>query len=159
MILTAGLLPLGAWAAGEAPAVPSSGKVVLTVRGKIQGKTVDFDMQALEALGVTQIRTKTQWLTTPGEWSGVSLAKILAKVGASGSNLQVRALNDYSVAIPMSDVAKYDPILASKLDGKPLSVRDRGPLIVVYPYDSRPELNSQIFHDRAAWQVREIIVE
>jgi len=134
--------------------------VILTVRGKVRGGVAqDFDARALEALGVREIHTKTQWLAAPADWSGVPLGKLLASVGASGDTLRMRALNDYSVTIPMADIGRFNPVLANRLNGKTLSVRDRGPLIVIYPYDSFPELNTQVFYDRAVWQLREIVVE
>ena len=40
-----------------------------------------------------------------------------------------------------------------------MPVRDKGPLFVVYPYDSDPELRSQKFYSRSAWQVKSLIVK
>lgn len=137
-----------------------TGPLILSVSGKIRGNgQIDFDARALEALGMREIRTKTQWLNVPADWSGVPLDKVLSSVGAAGETLRLRALNDYSVTMPMSDVARFSPILAGRLNGKVLGVRDRGPLILIYPFDSFPELNAQVFHDRAVWQLREIVVE
>lgn len=150
-----GIFPALAWAEAT-----SAAKTILTVRGKTaDGAPVDFDAKALEALGVAEIRTRTQWLGAAGVWQGVPLQKVLARVGARGDNLRVRALNDYSAVIPVADVARFGPILAWRLDGKLLGVRERGPLIVIYPYDSDPALNFQMYHDRAVWQVRDIVVE
>jgi hypothetical protein len=147
------------FAAGGVRGSERSSPVILTVRGKVRGGTVDFDAGTLEKLGRATVRTRTQWLTTPAEWSGVPLASVLARVGATGETLRLRALNDYSVTVPMTDVDRFAPILALRLAGKTLSVRERGPLIVIYPFDSFPELNSQVFHDRVVWQLREIEVE
>jgi hypothetical protein len=66
-------------------------------------------------------------------------------VAASGNTVQALALNDYSTDIPMEDFEKYNVILALKRDGEYMPVRDKGPLFVVYPYDSNPELRSQKF--------------
>ncbi|WP_083686188.1 molybdopterin-dependent oxidoreductase [Rhodoferax koreense] len=152
-------MPLGSGPLGAAEAEPG-GPVILSVSGKIRGAgPVDFDARALEALGTREIRTRTQWLTAPADWSGVPLDKVLASVGAAGDSLRLRALNDYSVTVPMADVVRFGPILASRLNGKGLSVRDRGPLILIYPFDHFPELNAQVYHDRAVWQLREIVVE
>jgi hypothetical protein len=142
-----------------AEAEPAPGPVILTVRGKVRGGTVDFDARKLEALGAAAIRTKTQWLSAPVDWTGVPLAKVLASVGATGETLRMRALNDYSVTIPVADIGQFNPILARRLNGKALTVRDRGPLIVIYPYDSFSQLESQLYYDRAIWQLREIVVE
>jgi hypothetical protein len=38
-------------------------------------------------------------------------------------------------------------------------VRDKGPLFIVYPYDSKPELKSQTYYGRSAWQLAKLIIE
>jgi len=40
-----------------------------------------------------------------------------------------------------------------------MSVRDKGPLFVIYPFDSKAELKSEQYYSRAAWQVRSITIE
>jgi hypothetical protein len=39
-----------------------------------------------------------------------------------------------------------------------MPVRDKGPLFVIYPYDSRPELKSQLYYGRSAWQVSKLVI-
>jgi hypothetical protein len=68
------------------------------------------------------------------------------------------ALNDYVTQIPMEDFAKFGVILALKRDGEYMPVRDKGPLFIVYPYDSRPELKSQTYYGRSAWQLKRLEV-
>jgi hypothetical protein len=50
-------------------------------------------------------------------------------------------------------------ILALKINGEYMRVRDKGPLFIVYPYDSEPELNNQVFYSRSAWQVSKMSIE
>ncbi|MCC2664519.1 MAG: oxidoreductase, partial [Geminicoccaceae bacterium] len=45
----------------------------------------------------------------------------------------------------------YPVILALKRDGAYMPVRDKGPLFIVYPYDSSPELKHQNYYSRSAW--------
>ena len=146
-------------ATNTAGTAETPGAVVLSLRGKVRGGAVDFDLSSLEALGSRTVRTRTEWRTTPADWSGVPLDRVLAAAGAHGVALRLRALNEYFVRMPMADVERFAPILARRLDGRPLSVRDRGPLIVIYPFDDFDELDSQTFRDRAIWQLREIVVE
>ncbi|MNV97188.1 hypothetical protein D3C71_1922780 [compost metagenome] len=80
-------------------------------------------------------------------------------VGAKGSIVKVTALNDYTTVIPLSDFQKYNVILALKINGEYMRVRDKGPLFIVYPYDSEPELNNQVFYSRSAWQVSKMSIE
>ena len=76
-----------------------------------------------------------------------------AHVQAKGEILSVTALNDYTSEIPIADFTRYHPIVALKRDGKYMEIRDKGPLFVVYPYDSAPELQSQRFYSRSPWQI------
>lgn len=138
-----------------------AGKPILTVSGKISSPdgTVKFKREALEELGTVSIETNTPWYKGPVKFEGVPLDKLMQAVGASGDRVVVVALNDYSTEIPMEDFAKYHAILALKRDGEYMPVRDKGPLFVVYPYDSDPELRSQKFYSRSVWQVSSIIVK
>jgi len=60
--------------------------------------------------------------------------------------------------MPYEDAQRYDVIVARLLDDKPMSVRDKGPLFVIYPFDSRPELRGAVYYSRSAWQLRKIDV-
>jgi hypothetical protein len=150
---------------GTAPAqeAPPANKPILVISGKInptdQSNSVQFDRAALEALGVVSLETNTPWYKGPVKFEGVSLDQLMQAVGAKGDRVDVVALNDYSIEIPIEDFAKYHAILALKRDGEYMTVRDKGPLFIVYPYDQNPELKSQKFYSRSAWQVAKIIVK
>ncbi|MFN7026598.1 MAG: molybdopterin-dependent oxidoreductase [Pseudorhizobium sp.] len=118
-----------------------------------------FDREMLEALGTDTIITKTPWFDGETEFSGVRLDELLRLVGAQGKSVTAVALNDYVTTIPISDFAQYKVILALKRDGKYMSVRDKGPLFIIYPFDSDSALQSQTYFGRAAWQVAKLIVE
>lgn len=71
-------------------------------------------------------------------------------VGAKGQSVRVLALNDYTTLIPMDDFYKFPVIMALKMNGEYMRVRDKGPLFIVYPYDSSAELQNQIYYSRSA---------
>ena len=77
------------------------------------------------------------------------LRDVLAHFGATGTQLQVTALNDYAISIPVDDARLFDVIVAYKIDGQPVAVRDRGPMLVMYPFDARPELQHRRYYERA----------
>ena len=81
---------------------------------------------------------------------------MLAAAGAEGSALRLRALNDYRVDIPADDVRRYDVIVAHQLNGQALTVRDKGPLFLMYPFDRHPELRNSVYFSRCIWQLRHI---
>ena len=40
-----------------------------------------------------------------------------------------------------------------------MPVREKGPLFIVYPYDSAPEIRHQKYYSRSAWQVARMVVQ
>lgn len=157
VIVCAALMFAGV-AAAQSPQ-PASGKPILTVTGKIDGENVQFDRESLEAMGLVTVETKTPWYDHVVKFEGVPLEKLMEKVGAKGEKVVAIALNDYSSEIPIEDFAKYKTILALKRDGQYMPVRDKGPLFVIYPYDSQPELKSHKFYSRSVWQVTKLEVK
>lgn len=139
------------------------GKVLLTVSGNIENTNEDgkaiFDIASLENLGTVSFQTSSPWYNGRTTFTGISLQKLMDYVGAKGSVVKVTALNDYTTVIPLSDFKKYNVILALKINGEYMRIRDKGPLFIVYPYDSIPELNNQIFYSRSAWRVSSMKIE
>lgn len=160
-----GLIAAGAMrhpaAAGALPA--PSGKVILTITGNIANQNgtsgATFDRDMLEAIGQGAFSTNTPWHKGQVTFEGVPLDKLMKAVGATGDHITAFALNDYSTDIPIEDFARYNVILALKRDGEYMPVKDKGPLFIVYPYDSTPELKAQKFYSRSAWQVNRIVVK
>lgn len=158
VLLAALLCWAGAVPANAAPAEPP----VLTVKGRISkaglGAQMTLTMSQLAALPQHSFTTHTPWDTQPRRFTGPLLRDVLRLVGAQGDELLAVALNDYKVTIPTSDTTRFGVILARLIDGKPMPVRDRGPLFIVYPYDSDAELRSDRYYARSAWQLLRIEV-
>ena len=135
-----------------------TGPVVLTVTGDVQARNsadgAAFDIAMLEKLPQRSFATKTPWYPTPHKFTGVSLRDLLAAVGAHGKTAKAIALNDYRVDIPVDDAMRQDLMVAYLLDDKPMLIRDKGPLVLIYPFDLRPELRSAINYSRAVWQLK-----
>lgn len=138
------------------------GKVVLTISGNVGQPNAeakaDFDMAMLEKLPQHTLTMATPWYPAPKTFTGPLLRDVLAAAGAKGALLRAGALNDYKTEIPADDADRYDMIVARLLDGKPMLTREKGPLFIVYPFDSHPELRSARFYGRSAWQLRTLEV-
>lgn len=137
------------------------GQPVLTVTGNItvanQDDTWIFDRAMLEALPQEKIITATPWYDEVSEFEGPLVSAILEAVGADFSdNLRVIALNDYSAVVPASDFIEHAVIFAMKRNGEVLRVRDKGPLFLVYPFDSNPALKTEVYYNRSVWQIKAI---
>lgn len=138
------------------------GRVVLTVSGRIgirnAEKTAEFDMDMLAALPQHTFSTKTPWYPEAHKFTGPLLRDVLAAVGAQGKNLRAIALNDYKVDLPVADALKFNLVLARLMDDKPMPVRDKGPLFIIYPFDADEALRNERYYSRAAWQLKAIDV-
>jgi hypothetical protein len=147
--------------AGSLP--PPAGEVILTVDGAIEnttdGKQAQFDLAALEAMGLTAVETTTPWTDGVIRYEGVLARDLMKRVGANGTKLVATALNDYLANIPLSDLTAYDVILAIKANGKYLPIRDKGPIFIVYPLDSDPTLLNNTIYSRCVWQLARLTVE
>jgi len=143
----------------EAP----TSRPILTVSGKIAlknaGETARFDMKMIEALPQHSFTTSTPWFDKPVKFTGPLLSDVLAAVKASGTTLSAVAINDYKINIPMADVSKYKVIVARLLDDKPMPVREKGPLFVVFPFDTAAELRTSTYYERSIWQLKALDVQ
>ena len=123
--------------------------VILTVT--IGGETKTYDRQALESLGLETIKTATIWTEGVQEFQGVPLYLLTDAIGAETGTLLATAINDYTVEIPLSDATEGGPILAMRMNGEIMSLRDKGPLWVIYPYDQNAAYRSEVTYSRSIW--------
>ncbi len=141
---------------------PAKGDVVLTVSGAIAntnaGETAEFDRAMLEAIGTVTFETETMWTEGVQTFTGVELSDLLSVLGVNGSQLRATAVNDYAVDIPTDDAVEGGPIVAFLRNGERMSLRDKGPLWIVYPYDSSPEYRTEVIFSRSIWQLDRIEV-
>lgn len=139
-----------------------TGRVVLTVTGAIAETNApgaaEFDMAMLAALAQRTTVTTTPWTTGEVSFAGPLGSALLDAVGATGATLKVTALNDYSAEVPAADLREHPVILATTLDGKPMSVREKGPLFLIYPFAEEPDLYNETYFNRSVWQIARIEV-
>lgn len=157
-IHTAAVLLVALAAPSHAAPLPMpAGNVVLTVSGNIANGSADgsakFDMAMLDALPQRTTTTVTPWYDGERTFKGPLGSELLDLVGAHGTVVHVTAINDYSADIPIEDFRTSPIILATTIDGERLSVRDKGPLFVIYPFDYDPSLYNEATFGRSVWQV------
>lgn len=140
-----------------------SGETILSVSGNVQPASStgdwEFDLPALKAMPSERFTTTTIWTDGAQTFEGVSLEALLKHVGASEGTLRAIALNDYAINIPTSDATEGGPIIAYQRNGQDMSVRDKGPLWIIYPFDDNPDYKTEEFYSRSIWQLARIRVE
>lgn len=141
-------------------AFAQSDPVILTIDGNITGGVpLDFTSSELEALGSATVVTSTPWHDGKPAFEGVPMEALLAHVGATGDVAEVLALNNYRTTIPLADFSEYPVLLALQQDGEYMTVRNKGPLFIIYPFDDFDELRTDLYYSRSAWQVRSITIK
>lgn len=112
------------------------------------------------AIGQTEIST-TIFVLNDGEHKvkGVLMRDLVKYSGGTGEVVKLIALDGYEMSVPMTDFVKYDAVVATEIDGKPLSIRDHGPAWLIYPVSEHPELNDTVYESRAVWQIKSISIE
>lgn len=152
------LAPL--WAAHDFP--PPTSRAVLSVSGEVGhanvGDDLVFDLEMLRRMPVTEFTTRTIWTDGQTVFTGVSLHDFVQAVRPEGRVLKASALNDYQVDIPLSDAVPDGPIIAYMMNGRQMSIRNKGPLWIVYPYDRNARYRSEIIYARSIWQLDRIVV-
>jgi hypothetical protein len=152
----------GSLAAGDSVPVPS-GDVILTVTGKIGTSNVDdsiqMDIATIESLSQVDYTLIDPFETVETTFRGVLMSELLDlwQVADDATSLNIVALNDYAIDVPISDLRTYPVIFAMQANGDYMPVSTRGPAMLVYPYGEY-ELDTAVYNDFWIWQIKSIDV-
>jgi hypothetical protein len=116
-------------------------------------KAWQFDAAMLARLPVVTIQPMLEYDAKPHKLSGPLLSSVVEAAGViTGSQvmLGLRALDGYTVALSLADARGYRMIVASALDGVPMSIGGLGPLWAVYDADRLPAFRDKPLKERFA---------
>ena len=154
----------GSLKAGD-PVPAPGGDVVLTMDGMIEktnaGNALKFDMATLESIGVVQYKVDDPFAKKTILYAGVLLSELLKVAGAApqATTLTLRALDDYSTDMLISDAKKWPVLLATRADGEYMPVDQSGPLISVFPFNDFPEIDHLTYDAQWLWSLSSITVK
>jgi len=114
---------------------------------------VELDVGRLSAIGTAEIETTSIWTDGKHSFKGVMLRDLVDFLKIKAKVLRLHALNDYAVEIPTDEATADAPILAFEMDGALMSVRDKGPIWVLYPFDDGPQYRTDTTFSRSVWQL------
>ncbi len=142
---------------------PLNNPPILTVSGRIDAndnaEVIEFDVATLESLGVVEYTVQDPFEDRPITYRGVLMSDLLdvLQIEDGATTLEVLALNDYQIDVPIEEMYEYPVIFAMMADGQYMQPSDLGPAMLVYPYDhfrfDRAEYNS-----RWVWQIASLTV-
>ena len=118
-----------------------------------EGRHIKLSLADLDAMPQESFNTTTIWTEGSDTFSGVPLSYVLNLAEHSGSVLRMVALNDYSVEMPIADIGDTYPIVATRMNGEPMKVRDKGPFWIIYPYGSDAKYQTETTYARSIWQL------
>ncbi|HEY6353887.1 MAG TPA: molybdopterin-dependent oxidoreductase [Burkholderiaceae bacterium] len=114
-------------------------------------KAWQFDDGMLARLTAVTIQPTLEYDAKPHKLSGPLLSAVVEAAGViTGSQvmLSLRALDGYTVAVSLADARGYRMIVASTLDGIPMSIGGLGPLWAVYDADRLPVFKDKPLKER-----------
>ena len=133
----------------------ATAQTVLTV--KHDDATIEYDLAALQGLPQTEYKTENGFMDGASVFSGPLLRDVLELSDLLDEDtITLKAANDYEISYPVSDATDYDVIIATQVDGNVMSVREKGPLWLMYPFSDFPELSDELFKSRLVWQLVEV---
>jgi hypothetical protein len=132
--------------------------IILTLSGKAS-PAIQLDEERFAQMPQTSMTVQTPWYPGPQTFEGPLLRDVLKLAGIHSGNIKLTALNDYAITFPVSDAFQYDVILARKHNGKVMSVREKGPLFLMYPFHQHKELVKTQYFRRCSWQLNSIKAE
>lgn len=101
------------------------------------GSETSYSPAELENFATYSVTTTTPWREEPANFEGVMLSDILAAHGLDAvPELLITAENDYTTTISQDLYESVDILVATRVDGRPHSRRNRGPIQFVIEADA-----------------------
>lgn len=152
---------LAVWAfLAVTPVVASDG--LLMVRPENLGGAVEkmVTLEELRALPQVTIRTENEFSDGMNDYTGPLARDVMQIIGrGTGTKVKLTAANDYAVEIDLQEFDDFDAIFALDMNGVAFSVRDKGPIWVMYPLSDNAELQDPVYNNRLIWQLVRLEVE
>ena len=126
---------------------------LMVKHGRTFDKAWEFDAAMLARLPALTIQPTLEYDAKPHKLSGPLLVSVLGEAGVSAGaavTLTLRAIDGYAVAVSLADASRYRMIVATAIDGTPMSLGGLGPLWAVYDADRIPEFADKPLKQRFA---------
>src|SRR5207247_3376118 len=103
------------------------------------------DLQAAGKATIATLDVQNPDKKTPTTFRGVLVRDVLDRFGASPSATEATAvaLDGFRATIQIADARRYDLLFALEADGVPIPRSRGGPIYLVYPISTVPELNDR----------------
>lgn len=127
----------------------------LTVAGPMGERA--YTPQELEQLGARRLTTITPWRPKPAAFDGVLLSDLLRANGLwDAEEIHVVAENGYSVTLKSEDWKRWPILIATRVNGKPHTRRERGPIQFVMSMSDHRETGREEHLVKWVWMAKRI---
>ncbi|MDD2721517.1 MAG: molybdopterin-dependent oxidoreductase [Gallionella sp.] len=136
------------------PAVTGKDKPLLTLTHA--GMTYRLSLAEIERLPMYQTRLTTQWGMS-GTFQGVLMSDLLkAYRMTDAKRLSISALDNYDSTLAMREFQTSQGFLATRLEGKPIPLENKGPLILLWPSKEEDALQGRATMTSWVWSISSI---
>ncbi len=140
------------------------GETILTITGQInahnEGNSIVMDLSTIEAVGLVEYTVEDPFEERQRTFRGVLMKDLLDlwQVDSQATVLEITALNDYKVEVPISMLREFPIIFALQQDGEYMTPDYRGPAMLVLPYGYY-EFEHLITNAYWIWQIKSVFVK
>jgi hypothetical protein len=134
------------------PLDPALDQLMVKHKAKFD-KAWQFDAAMLARLPAVTIQPTLEYDAKLHKLNGPLLSTVVEAAGvAAGANvmLALRAIDGYTIAVSLADARGYRMIVATTLDGAPMSLGGLGPLWAVYDADRLTAFKDKPLNERFA---------
>jgi hypothetical protein len=111
----------------------------------------------LEKLPQTEYSVLDPYSKRQTTYRGVLVRDFVKKYGnQNATSLRIRAVDDFKADLSSEEWNKWDVLLATRTDGARMSIASNGPARIIFPYDTRKDINPTIYNDKWIWQINRI---
>ena len=121
--------------------------------------SINLTDEDLLALPQMTIETSTPWDEKAITFSGPTLKALLTQNNIFEGELNLYASNRYQIQIPWEYIEDTSPIIANRMNGSPFSRRERGPLWIIFPFDSDARYQTYEVSAMSIWQLISIEID
>jgi len=124
---------------------------ILTIE-LLDGTRKSLSLSDMDRFPQVEIRTATPWHQGLQIFSGPSLHAVLAAFDLTGATILAKAINNYESLLETAQTTPDYPILATRQNGTPMTVRDKGPVFIIFPYDRLGHEDKALLR-QSVWQL------
>lgn len=149
--------------AGKPIPLPKS-EPILKVTGRLGNTNQDdhiiMDRQTIESLGLVEYSILDLFEQQDRVFQGVLMRDLLDlwQVDPQAKTINLKALNDYNIQVPIIWLKEYPVIFALQQDGEIMQPDYRGPAMLIFPYQQFPSVSEFSEKSYWIWQIKEMNV-